>query len=100
MNVEKYKRGLEIWGTKNWPKLKIEIYLFSCYNRIEVNNMNYKGFNEFSAPSTLPKEEDQVKDFFFSLSDEEQLKMLKDSSFYELFLERVSQHMESVQNVN
>lgn len=62
--------------------------------------MNYSGFKEFPFPTTLSREDEKIKNFFFSLSDEEQLRMLNGSLSYELFLDRVSQHMTSAQNIS
>lgn len=51
--------------------------------------MNYVGYTEFPFPSLISPEEQKLKDFFFTLSDEEQLTLLNKSVSYETFRHRV-----------
>lgn len=57
--------------------------------------MNYSGFREFPFPSNLSAEDEKLKEFFLSLSDDEQLKLLNGSLSYEMFHTRVADHMNS-----
>lgn len=56
--------------------------------------MNYTGFKDFPFPSNLSKDDESLKDFFLSLSDEEQLKLLNGSLSYEMFHQRVTDRMD------
>jgi hypothetical protein len=60
---------------------------------IEVIAMDYSGFYEFPFPSVLSDDGIQTKNFFFALSDDEQLKLLNGSKSYENFQSRVIQRM-------
>lgn len=47
--------------------------------------MNYLGYHEFPFPTKLSKEDEELRDFFLSLSDELQLKLLNSSCSYDIF---------------
>ena len=53
--------------------------------------MDYTGYYEFPFPSS--ENDPVVKNFFFSLSDDEQLQLLNGSSSYQNFRDRILQHM-------
>jgi len=55
--------------------------------------LDYTGFYEFPFPSVLSDQDRKVKDFFLSLSDDMQLKLLNGSSSYENFHNRVTDYM-------
>lgn len=55
--------------------------------------MDYTGYTEFPFPSLLSEEDEKAKQFFFTLSDEEQLKLLNGSGSYENFCSRVVSRM-------
>jgi hypothetical protein len=55
--------------------------------------LDYTGFYEFPFPSDLSDDDTQAKNFFFALSDDEQLELLNDSGSYENFHARVTQRM-------
>ncbi|WP_156900511.1 hypothetical protein [Anaerovorax odorimutans] len=55
--------------------------------------MDYTGFKDFPFPKKLSKSDEKIKNFFFSLSDDEQLKLLNGSKSYEMFHERISKFM-------
>lgn len=55
--------------------------------------MDYSKFYEFPFPSDLSEEDRRLKDFFMSLSDEEQLSLLNGSTSYEMFRQKVSGEM-------
>lgn len=55
--------------------------------------MDYTGYTEFPFPSLLSEEDEKAKQFFFTLSDEEQLKLLNGSGSYETFCSRVVSRM-------
>ncbi|MBW7573301.1 hypothetical protein [Caproiciproducens faecalis] len=57
--------------------------------------MDYTGFYEFPFPSNLPERDRKVRDYFFSLSDDMQLKLLNGSSSYENFHERITEYMKN-----
>jgi hypothetical protein len=58
-----------------------------------VIGLDYTGYYEFPFPSNLPEQDRKVKDFFFSLSDDLQLKLLNGSTSYEHFHDRVAEYM-------
>lgn len=55
--------------------------------------MDYSGFLNFPFPATLPVENAGVKDFFYTLPDEEQLQLLNGCESFESFYRRVEQAM-------
>ncbi len=65
----------------------------SSYTILEVIDLDYAGFYEFPFPSVLSDHDREVKNFFFSLSDDMQLKLLNGSRSYESFHDRVTQYM-------
>lgn len=61
--------------------------------------MDYTGFYEFPFPSVLSEEGAQVKKYFLSLKDEEQMKLLNGSLSYESFYDRVVRQMKDTKSV-
>ncbi|HEX3018242.1 MAG TPA: hypothetical protein VHP31_10390 [Caproicibacter sp.] len=58
--------------------------------------MDYSGYKEFPFPSSLTNEGNNVRNFFLSLPDEEQLKLLNGSCSYDSFYLRVRNRMAEV----
>lgn len=54
--------------------------------------MDFTGYSNFPFPSSLPEKDRAVKDYFHSLPDDLQLKLLNSSKSYNQFFELVSQH--------
>lgn len=54
--------------------------------------MNYNDYNEFPFPTRLDKSEQELKEFFMSLEDTEQLKLLTGSKSYTMFCDRLKAH--------
>lgn len=63
-------------------------------NTKEKNTMNYSEYFDFPFPTILSPQEAKLKQFFTSLPDQEQLKLLNGSKSYEKFCERVKLHRE------
>lgn len=57
----------------------------AVHTNVEVISLDYLGFYEFPFPTDLSKEEEALRSYFLSLSDEEQLKLLNASSSYKIF---------------
>ena len=55
--------------------------------------MDYSGYYEFPFPSRLNDKEKELKAYFLSLSDHEQLQLLNGSRSYHEFCSRVEQTM-------
>ena len=55
--------------------------------------MDYSGFPGFPFPSILDAGEERVRDYFFSLPDEEQLELLDGCLSYHSFFLRVARKM-------
>lgn len=55
--------------------------------------MDYSGFNEFPFPSNLSDEGKKIRDYFFHLSDSDQLVLLNASRSYEGFYQLVAKRM-------
>ena len=55
--------------------------------------MDYSGYYEFPFPSALTEEDTRAKEFFLSLPDDEQLKLLNGTTSYEEFHDRVVTYM-------
>ncbi|HEX2985355.1 MAG TPA: hypothetical protein VHO71_00910 [Caproiciproducens sp.] len=55
--------------------------------------MDYSGFHDFPFPSNLSEEDRRLKNYFFTLSDDDQLKLLNGSRSYEEFHNRVEHRM-------
>ncbi len=60
--------------------------------------MDYSGFHDFPFPADLNGEEQKARDYFFSLPDSEQLRMLHGCLSYENFLDRVARRMDGGKN--
>lgn len=57
--------------------------------------MDYSGYYEFPFPKALSGNDANVKNFFFSLPDKDQLMLLNGCTSYENFHDRVVQRMEA-----
>lgn len=58
--------------------------------------MDFSAYSEFPFPSSLPKEDQPLKQYFYSLADEEQLRLLGACSCYKEFRGRVAAQYQSV----
>lgn len=58
--------------------------------------MDFSGFYEFPFPAALSATDEKVRDFFFALPEEKQLKLLNGCDSYETFHDRVEDQMKKV----
>ena len=58
--------------------------------------MDYSKFIEFPFPSSLPKDDLKLKDYFMDLPDEEQLNLLNGSQSYREFRDRIVNRLQQV----
>lgn len=56
--------------------------------------MDFSGYTEFPFPTKLNSEEEKLKEYFFSLSDEEQYSILKNSKSYSSFCTKLYDALE------
>lgn len=62
--------------------------------------MDYSGFKDFPFPQNLSSEDEELKKYFLSLSDGEQLKLLNGSGSYDAFHERAAHYRDIMRLMN